>query len=126
MYGDFVWARRALNHPKRRFPARADETTGLGQKTTPCFATVVGIQRIGWAWRHSFIGQADCAKVPKNDDGGHFFRVVKSIFTEASVEIWKRLVFASTDGASAIRSTNHYRGVMARGSFGKSLFGEFS
>ena len=24
MYGAFVWARRALNSPKRRFPARAD------------------------------------------------------------------------------------------------------
>jgi hypothetical protein len=25
LYGAFVWARRALNNPKRRFPARADE-----------------------------------------------------------------------------------------------------
>ena len=25
MYGTFVWARRALNHPKRWFPARAGE-----------------------------------------------------------------------------------------------------
>ena len=24
LYGDFVWARRALNGPKRRFPARAE------------------------------------------------------------------------------------------------------
>ena len=25
LYGAFVWARRALKHQKRRFPARADE-----------------------------------------------------------------------------------------------------
>ena len=28
LYGIFVWARRALNHRKRRFPARAEDEEG--------------------------------------------------------------------------------------------------
>ena len=37
MYGDFVWARRALNGRKRRFPARAEDEiakliSGLGME----------------------------------------------------------------------------------------------
>ena len=44
------------------------------------------------------------------------------MYQQAEKKLWQMLVFASTDGASNIRSTKQYRGVMARGGIGDSLF----
>jgi hypothetical protein len=47
MYGAFVWARRALSSPKRRFPARAVEPRhrALGPQALRQLAMLVPVRR---------------------------------------------------------------------------------
>lgn len=59
-------------------------------------------------WRIQFVGQADCQG---NKTGEGIFTLVKQIFVETGLEVvYKKITAAGTDGASAMRSTQHFRG----------------
>ena len=62
MYGAFVWARRALNGPKRRFPARAEIESLDAASHSIEFGTTEG----GWVkggWQGGRGWQVDHAKI---------------------------------------------------------------
>ena len=91
-------------------------------KSSPIFVVAIGVARIGWDWKMSFLNQADSSTAT---DDTMFFNLAKGLYRlegEKPIDLWAKLVFGGTDGAAAIRSTQDFRGIFARLYEGKSFF----
>ena len=87
-------------------------------KECPLYVAVIACT-MQFEWRIMFIGQADCCG---KKDGKSIHQLVKQVFVDAGMsDIYEKIMSASTDGASVMRSTKDFAGLDCRGTEGTSF-----
>ena len=87
-------------------------------KECPLYVAVIACTP-EFQWRIMFIGQENCSG---KKDGHSIHVLVKKIFCDTGMgDIYSKIVSASTDGASVMRSSSEFAGLDCRGTEGRSF-----